>query len=191
MDNTTAHWVRNQVTIPSNRTMEFILLATISVGCIDVSEYNQPPVAIAGDDQEFEYHGTPVTVTLDGSKSYDPDGKIVEYIWYDTGVCPQDRYQFIAPPDFSGEIFDWTNLKEYQGDPANESKPVGQLEEGEYRFTLWVKDDDGSVSIPDSVLVRVGSSGPTIPTSCQSTTEDDEDAGTEGVVHENRWKQVY
>lgn len=191
MDNSKTNRLLDLVAVFSKRTAEVVLFVSITAGCTEVHEQNQPPVAIAGDDQQFEYNGTSVEVTLDGSKSFDPDGEIVEYIWYDTGVCPQDRYQFIEQPDFSGENFDWTNVKEYQGDPANERKPVGQLEEGEYRYTLWVRDDHGSVSVPDSVIVRVGTSGPTLPTSCRSTTEDDDDAGADEVVRENRWVQVY
>lgn len=47
-----------------------------------------PPVADAGADQELTQSGTgvPVTVTLDGSGSFDSDGMIVSYTWIEDGA---------------------------------------------------------------------------------------------------------
>ncbi|HEY0866824.1 MAG TPA: choice-of-anchor Q domain-containing protein, partial [Fimbriimonas sp.] len=44
---------------------------------------NQPPVADAGPDQSLPYYGSPVTATLDGTGSSDPEGLPLGYTWYD------------------------------------------------------------------------------------------------------------
>jgi hypothetical protein len=45
----------------------------------DPGQPNKPPIARAGDDQTY---ALPVnSITLDGNKSYDPDGTIVSYSW--------------------------------------------------------------------------------------------------------------
>ena len=142
MDNSRINWLRDRMLSCYPALMGLILM-TISIACTEVIDQNQPPVAIAGEDQKLEFKGSRVTVTLDGSESFDPDGKIVEYIWYNTGVCPQERYVFKEDPDWSGQILDWTNVKKFKGDPDNKRKPVGELGQGEYRYTLWVRDNDG------------------------------------------------
>ncbi|HEY4109284.1 PKD domain-containing protein [Puia sp.] len=69
----------------------FMLTATDSKGqsassTVNVNVYtppvNIPPVANAGSDQTFTLTGSDTTITLDGSASFDPDGEIVSYSWY-------------------------------------------------------------------------------------------------------------
>src|SRR5262249_59815307 len=44
---------------------------------------NQPPMAVAGDDQQVECSFTGGgSFTLDGSESFDPDNNVVSYGWY-------------------------------------------------------------------------------------------------------------
>jgi hypothetical protein len=86
-----------------------------------------PPVADAGTDQSISFGES---VTLDGSKSYDRDGYIVEYLWRegDTVYC-------------SG---------------AESECVVDELTAGTHLFKLVVQDNDGTVNI-DSVQVTVKS----------------------------------
>src|SRR5215211_1487415 len=99
---------------------------------------NQPPIADAGPDQTAVQPGQ--RVTLDGSKSRDPDGTIVSYSWSLAG-CPGGcanpiRVQpnsMVASPTFTA--------------PQTT---------GVYTFELKVTDDKGASSAPDSVAIRVG-----------------------------------
>ncbi len=63
----------------------FCFISFLFTGCLESLDEaigkNQPPVANAGDDQTVDLAGEEATVTLDGSKSEDKDGKIVSYIW--------------------------------------------------------------------------------------------------------------
>ena len=52
-------------------------------GCTPLVKDHVAPVAVAGEDLMLS--GASVDVTLDGSRSYDPDGEIVGYEWRYTG----------------------------------------------------------------------------------------------------------
>ncbi|MCG7906934.1 MAG: PKD domain-containing protein [Candidatus Thiodiazotropha taylori] len=88
---------------------------------------NKAPVADAGIDQlhQLQAGQTSMTVTLDGSGSSDPDGKVADYIW--TG----------SP------------------DPADVVSPSISLNEGTHKFSLIVVDDQGESSASDAVLITV------------------------------------
>ncbi|MEW8219533.1 MAG: PKD domain-containing protein, partial [Candidatus Thiodiazotropha taylori] len=88
---------------------------------------NKAPVADAGIDQlhQLQAGQTSMTVTLDGSGSSDPDGKVADYIW--TG----------SP------------------DPADVVSPSISLNEGTHKFSLIVVDDQRESSASDSVLITV------------------------------------
>jgi hypothetical protein len=107
----------------------------------------------------FDFAGAPVAITLDGTHSRDPDGPNglpVHYRWLsgtltsalaadagsDAAAPPPERW---VPPDAGP---DW---------PADEQRPTVQLGEGIWSFTLWVADDKGSYSEPDTITVTVGS----------------------------------
>jgi predicted esterase len=113
---------------------EFFLRSTASkpVAFADklVVPVNASPIANAGDDITITL---PLNiVTLDGSKSYDPDGKIVSWKW---GVV---RRTSAIPVTFSN---------------AYVQKPVvSNLNEGEYVFRLTVTDDKGLVSTDDKIV---------------------------------------
>ena len=99
---------------------------------------NVIPKANAGKDQQLDYDGKKVAVHLDGSKSSDQDGRIVEYLWRSA----DDGEDGGAP---SSDL-----------DPPDVERPTLELGQGSYTFTLWVRDDKGAVSAPDNVTVRVG-----------------------------------
>lgn len=134
---------------------------------------NAPPVAEAGDDRSL---AAPGEITLDGSESFDPDGTIVSWHWRFGGEIPgtvdsdedagppltADQKLLLPAPAFCAEPPDdaadqgpialrYCDL-EPDRDPA---KATIELEEGGYRFTLFVEDNEGAVSA-DSVEIRIG-----------------------------------
>jgi hypothetical protein len=148
--------------------ISFMALA-ILVGCAQdplIPAFNAIPIADAkvidekGDSVDektdgakltFAFSGTPITVTLDGSASSDANGKIEKYRWLsgtlgpDAG--PMQPVKRLVP---NGQGPDW---------PADEKQPKVELGEGVWTFTLWVTDDQGAVSDPDSIRITVGNSG--------------------------------
>lgn len=100
----------------------------------DLSTYrytqtNVPPIADAGDDQQTE---TGLTVTLDGSDSYDPDGDEITYAWtqLDGPLVELTGADLVAPTFTAGAA-------------------------GDYAFQLVV--DDGQETGHDEVLIVVAS----------------------------------
>jgi hypothetical protein len=106
----------------------------------------------------FPFSGAPLTVTLDGTGSRDPDGEIVSFRWLsgtripdagaprpwtaDAGV-PEPFWRVIASDGESP----W---------PAPVAAPSVELGEGAWAFTLWVADDDGAWSSSDTVRFTIG-----------------------------------
>ncbi|WEK36241.1 MAG: PKD domain-containing protein [Candidatus Pseudobacter hemicellulosilyticus] len=91
---------------------------------------NKTPVADAGDNIELTF---PIVATmLNGTRSYDPDGKIVSYTWS----------RISGPAAFSLAL------------PNQASTLVLSLEVGTYQFRLEVKDD-GGLTAADTVQVKV------------------------------------
>lgn len=88
---------------------------------------NQPPIADAGPDQSVQDRAKPgeEAVTLDGSQSYDPDGTIASYQW-----------------------FEGTALI------ASGAMPTVQLAPGTHALTLQVTDNGGATH-SDGVVVDV------------------------------------
>ncbi len=91
------------------------------------TQQNVPPIADAGDDQEGE---TGMTITLDGSGSYDPDGDAITFAWE----------QVDGPP---------TTLS----DVENVAPSFLAAEAGEYTFQLVVSD--GQESGEDEVTITI------------------------------------
>lgn len=102
---------------------------------------NLPPVANAGPDQAIDLPTS--SVTLDGTKSYDPDGTIIAYTWIQT-----------SGPSTAAV----TN--------ANTATPaVSGLQQGSYVFKLTVTDNQGASSSA-TVTITINSkvaSTPTLP----------------------------
>lgn len=97
--------------------------------CENCNTLNQPPVAIAGADQELRL---PLdTAILDGSRSFDPDGNLISWKWRKVS----GPVAFIQNPDDPGTI-------------------IKSLTTGDYQFELTVKDN-GGVTAKDSVMIRV------------------------------------
>ena len=99
---------------------------------IDMGAYennNTPPVAEAGPDQNvFAWIDGNATVTLDGSKSYDPDGDKLSYMW------------------------NWT--ADGSSNEANGVSPIIKLPVGEHKIELIVNDTLED-SQPDDVNITV------------------------------------
>ena len=91
---------------------------------------NKPPIAIAGPDQVITLPTD--SVSLDGSASSDPDGKISEWLW--TKISGPASFNIIKPSDSTTK--------------------VKTLVAGTYQFELKVTDN-GGLSAKDTVQVIV------------------------------------
>jgi len=145
-----------------------------ATGCREnpiVPDGNKLPFANAGFDLQVDYAGTPVTVMLDGTMSTD-DGVIDRYLWFSATPLSLGDEDAGIPPGMGalsyttsmannnsvtvtgggrfvpvGQRADW---------PDDVAQPMVTLDRGLYTFALWVRDDVGVVSEPDTVIVRVG-----------------------------------
>jgi hypothetical protein len=120
-----------------------------SIGCREnplVPDGNILPTANAGPDQMLDYAGSPVTVMLNGSASTDDDGVIQTYRWLSGDLAPDGGVGDRAVP--AGAPANW---------PDDGMNPSVVLDQGRYRFSLWVTDDEGATSEPDTVEISVGS----------------------------------
>jgi hypothetical protein len=91
----------------------------------------------------FPFAGKAIEVTLDGTASNDMDGTIAEYRWL-SGTRPDAGAGRELPP---GEQPGW---------PEDVPQPRVQLGEGAWTFSLWVTDNQGAVSEPDTIKLIVG-----------------------------------
>ena len=100
------------------------LLADLSASARAI---NLPPIADAGEDRTTpaESDGT-ATILLDGSRSYDPDGHIVNYAWQDA----------------NGKVI------------GNQAQVRVRLRAGTHPFELTVTDDKGAATTA-MVTVRI------------------------------------
>ena len=145
-----------------------VAIAAQLAGCLAIDKDNIPPVAVAfarvGSDpvgaSPIPFTGDPVTVTLDGSKSSDKDGKIVKYKWLRTDISAAQRN---AAAEGAAGMAGGTGgaaapmAPAFDGDPPASASPTITLtEKGKYRFTLWVQDDKDTYSAPASVKIEVG-----------------------------------
>jgi len=133
-----------------------LLAAGVSSSCrdtplaVNVRATNKTPVADAGEKQTFELTGSAVTVTLDASLSADPDGTIATYRW-------------LSGLDVDGGVIGRGGV-----DPDDEVSPTLTLEAGTWEFTLFVIDNEGEVSSPDTVTIQVGSALPPKVAACMA-----------------------
>ena len=139
---------------------------------------NQPPVAVAGPLQTITL---PVsTATLDGSKSYDPDGTAISYAW-------------TLSSGTGGTITTNTTSK----------TTVTGLTQGTYIYKLIVKDDSNATAFAyDTIIVKPAANLPpianagadqniTLPVnsvSVDGTASKDQDNG--GLISTYAWSQV-
>jgi len=157
--------------IHSRTVLVGALLAAVSSGCREdptIPKANQLPVADArvirdgksvnqrtdgADATKFDYSGTPVTVTLDASKSYDPDGTITAYRWLSGTLAPDGG---IPLPNGMGVSLRWVPPNEPPNWPGNGVSEQVTLDKGIWSFSLWVTDNDGAVSTPDAIKITIG-----------------------------------
>lgn len=137
------------------------------VGGLMVDRLGLTPIADArvlgqlGKEVTVSFSGQPVSVTLDGSFSHDPDGHIASYRW----LGWRGEQTMASGGLDGGALWSWTRtLPEggvagpdagIAGWPADIARPVVRLGEGTYVFTLWVVDDTGNTSLPASVRIQV------------------------------------
>lgn len=113
---------------------------------------NMAPIAHAGEMQVLAYEGSPVAVRLDGSRSIDSDGTIASYRWLSGNAAPDGGVGRVGP------------------DPEDEVAPTVMLDAGLRIFTLFVTDDQGSVSRPSAVMIRVGSDASPAAMACSAAS---------------------
>ncbi len=101
----------------------------------------------------FPFTGTPVTVTLDGSHSYSPDGTIVAYHWFSGTLAPEGGTEL---PDEGGVLLRWVPPGAPPNWPGDAEQPQVSLGEGIWSFELWVTDSQGAISDPSNITVTVG-----------------------------------
>jgi hypothetical protein len=134
------HQLKSQMGHSNAKTRLFFFLLSVIftiTGCNkdDSGSANKPPVADAGDDASIEF---PKELLLVGNASFDPDGKIVEWLWSQIGG------PWEATIDSS----------------SSSNTMVNNLMDGNYKFELKVTDDRGSVS-KDTIEVAVDVSNST------------------------------
>jgi hypothetical protein len=118
-------------------TIPFIAIALLLV-VITACKRPKPPTAIAGPDQVITLPNN--SISLDGSRSNDPDGSISSFLWKKKS----------GPASFN--ITAETSV----------NTTVDNLEEGIYQFELMVTDDDGLFD-KDIIQISVIRPGPNRP----------------------------
>lgn len=113
---------------------------------------NRAPLANAGNNQSKTITGEKVTVTLDGSKSSDPDGDRLTYRWADEDG---DRI-------------------------ATGEKPQIELTEGTHRIKLTVSD--GELSDTDTVVIRIYKAATSTPKPTSANSRPVANAGADKTV---------
>jgi hypothetical protein len=91
----------------------------------------------------FPFAGKAIEVTLDGTASHDLDGTIVAYRWLSATSPDAGAGRKLPQGDEPG----W---------PDDVKQPRVELGEGVWAFSLWVTDNQGAVSDPDTIKLIVG-----------------------------------
>jgi hypothetical protein len=155
-----------------------LLTCLAAIGCdpgLGVPEANRPPTADArvigmvGQNAVIDFRGAPIEITLDGTNSKDPDGKIKTYRWLSgtkksgggmaaagsggsAGSAAADEDGGTAP---AGGITRWVPAGADENWPEDIAQPKVTLPEGEYVFVLWVIDEKNVTSLPSTLNVTV------------------------------------
>jgi hypothetical protein len=138
------------------------LVASAAMGCrqtyVDTNKNRLPEAIASAVDTEgvrvravvnggigpiYPFDGEPVEIQLDGRASSDADGRVVEYRWL--SATQRDGGADRVFPE--GEDRDW---------PRDVAQPKVVLGEGAWSFSLWVVDDQGGISDPDTFRLFVG-----------------------------------
>ena len=156
-----ANLAKATFTAPSNlaadTTYTFKLTVTDNAGAFSsatisvlVKHVNQPPIAVIAGGNTGQTVNSSQTVTLDGGKSYDPDGgKISSYLWTQT----------------SGQTVTLTGANT---DVASFKAPVVN-KDTTLSFKLTVTDNDGGASSSTTTNIIVKQSAPVCSTATPST----------------------
>ena len=157
--------------IHSRTVLVSIALASVLSGCRQdptIPKANQLPIAdarVLRDGKsvnartdgaaalKFDYSGTPVTLTLDASQSHDPDGMVTRYRWLSGTLAPDGG---IPLPDAMGVSHRWVPANAAPDWPDDVVSPEVTLDKGIWSFELWVTDDAGAVSTPDTLKLTIG-----------------------------------
>jgi hypothetical protein len=110
-----------------------------------------------------------VEVTLDATKSTDADGRVASYRWLSATSVPDGGVGALSYMGATGVVAAggrfvpgaepgaMAGAREGVADwPEDVERPVVELGEGAWSFSLWVTDNDGATSSPDTVTVLVG-----------------------------------
>jgi alpha-tubulin suppressor-like RCC1 family protein len=101
---------------------------------------NIPPIANPGVNQTFTLTGSDTTINLDGSASYDPDGTIVSYTWY----------------QLSGKA--GVTI----GNSNTATPTIHGMQVGTYVFVLVVKDNGGATTQAEVTITINAPAGATL-----------------------------
>jgi hypothetical protein len=112
-----------RLTVTDNRGAQASATVTVTVNNNNTSVGNKPPVANAGSSQTIWLPTS--SATLNGSRSYDPDGRIVSYSWKQLSGPRKVRISNSA---------------------AAITSATGLSRTGDYVFRLTVKDNNGAVA---------------------------------------------
>lgn len=156
---------RKQTIVHARNLILALGAATSWGGCLQFKVDNKPPVAevwvngmsVAKSGNPLTtttipFSGSPVAVTLDGSKSSDSDGQVMAFKWVRTDVAAASRWADggVPPPDSGLPVFHPSD------DPPAMPQPQVMLGAGKYRYSLWVTDDHGAISAPATVTLQIG-----------------------------------
>ncbi|HKU37040.1 MAG TPA: hypothetical protein VJR89_02800 [Polyangiales bacterium] len=187
------------------RLAVFHLALLAAIGCeptLGIPRGNRVPTAEARvKDMEsknvtFDYTGSPVKVTLDGSLSKDTDGKIVKYRWLSArkvggsgaagggaaGGAAAGSGGSMAMPAADDADGGTTGIPDIElrwvpegappDWPDDVMQPEVELPEGQFAFTLWVEDDRHVTSAPSTINITVRTALPPEVQACVETVVD-------------------
>ena len=151
----------------ATRHQQLVLTVLVGValsGCLRLKIDNKPPIAeiwlngaaVAKSGSPaatvtIPYMGAPVSLVLDGAKSFDPDGQVTSFKWLRTDVPAASRWADggVPPPDSGLPTFSPS-----EDPPAGNSASLN-LDKGKARYSLWVMDNSGAISAPATVTLNV------------------------------------
>ena len=126
----------------------------------DEANYPRPIIEL----QQTATLGRPIRIS--GERSYDQDGQIKEYYWQikinrDVSEYSKDPYKYDTGKKFGCENSPEENFEDWQKGKwhsTNERNVINAENDifdqvGEYQVFLWVKDDEGLVSIKEDIRI--------------------------------------